>query len=102
MVKKWRFWEDIKCAITIGKSSLAHFEIMFSKTILDLFYAKIWPKKTPNKTKLTSFKSCESCHIWRFCKGSYRETWPKIANLPYSHIIIFAPDFRFSDGLILF
>lgn len=52
MVKKWRFWEDIKCAITIGKSSLAHFEIMFSKTILDLFYANIWPKKTPNKTKV--------------------------------------------------
>ena len=48
MVKNWRFGVDIKCAKTTEKSSsvIVHFEIMDSKTKLDLFgYTKICLKE---------------------------------------------------------
>ena len=48
---------------------MAYFEIVVSERILDLFYAKLWLKKTWWNKINKSFKSYNPGHIWRFCKG---------------------------------
>lgn len=48
MGKKYRFWDEIKCAKTTRKSNLVmtYFEIVVSERILDLLYAKLGLKDT--------------------------------------------------------